>query len=47
MDAIGLGRFGGGRAGEMRITRFLHNAAGSVSEMMETGFVRTARGIHR
>lgn len=31
-----------GRSGEMRITRFLHNAAVTVTEMMGTAFARTA-----
>lgn len=34
-------RLGGNRAGEMRITRFLHNAAVTVEEMMATAVERT------
>lgn len=35
-------RLGGGRAGEMRITRFLHNRRVSVTEMVVTAASRTA-----
>ena len=34
-----------GRSGEMRITRFLHNAAVTVTEMMGTAFARTASRV--
>lgn len=38
-------RLGRDRAGEMRITRFLHNRAVSVSEMVETALARTCRSV--
>ena len=46
---ISVRQLGGGRAGEMRITRFLHNPKVTVSEMAETARRRTcekARGRH-
>jgi hypothetical protein len=38
-------RLGRDRAGEMRITRFLHNPAVSVSEMVETALAGTCRSV--
>ena len=46
---ISVRQLGGGRAGEMRITRFLHNPKVTVSEMAATAKKRTcekARGRH-
>jgi hypothetical protein len=46
---ISVRQLGGGRAGEMRITRFLHNPKVTVSEMAATAKARTceqARGRH-
>ena len=42
---ISVRRLGQDRAGEMRITRFLHNRAVNVSEMVETALARTCRSV--
>lgn len=48
-NGISVRQLGGGRAGEMRITRFLHNRKVTVREMLETASARTGsqvRGRH-
>jgi nicotinamidase-related amidase len=40
-------RLGGCRAGEIRLSRFLHNARVRVSEMIASAFARTARAAGR
>lgn len=43
--AVRVRRLGGSRAGEIRITRFLRNAAVTVAEMMATAAARTVRRV--
>ncbi len=44
-DGVSVRRLGGNRAGEMRITRFLHNDAVTIREMLETTRARTAARV--
>jgi Transposase DDE domain len=42
---VSVRRLGGGRAGEMRITRFLHNPKVTLGEMMSTALARTSAQV--
>ncbi len=43
---ISVRQLGNGRAGEMRITRFLHNPKVTVSDMVATAKARTCENVH-
>jgi hypothetical protein len=42
---VSVRRLGGNRAGEMRITRFLHNPKVKLGEMMSTALARTCAQV--